>query len=86
MNSTSHVWADHPCFWGPFLGATGCFMPHISRNYHSEQMALVTYWGRTSRTESYALLVSLVLPHHDTQPEPMHFDFDVIWRLKTYFF
>ncbi len=25
---------------------------HISRNNHFEQMALVTYWGRTSRTES----------------------------------
>ncbi len=28
----------------------------------------------------------MVLPHHDTKPEPMHFDLDVTWRLKTYFF
>ena len=28
------------------------YKPHISRDKHSGQMALVTYWARTSRTES----------------------------------
>ena len=31
---------------------TGYLTPHISRNNHFEQMALVTYCGQTSRTES----------------------------------
>ena len=34
---------------------------HIFRYKHSGQMALVTYWARTSRTESYSFLLCTIL-------------------------